>query len=77
MIHITCNALAVYPDGTIMVDDMAELEEPLSKNDITQEQFNFAIETSRKLQRDTLNNIPAFMEYTRQCYEMMKRPLEG
>ena len=68
--------LVVYPDGTIIVDDMDELEEALSKNDITQEQFNLAIETSRKLQRDTLNNIPAFMEYTRQCYEMMKRPLE-
>ena len=31
--------LVVYPDGTIIVDDMDELEEALSKKDITQEQF--------------------------------------
>ena len=63
--------LVVYPDGTIIVDDMDELEEALSKKDITQEQFNLAIETSHKLQRDMLNNISAFQEYTRKCYEMI------
>ena len=40
--------LVVYPDGTIIVDDMDELEEALSKKDITQEQFNLAIETSHR-----------------------------
>ena len=69
--------LVVYPDGTIIVDDMDELEEALSEKDITQEQFNLAIETSRKLQRGMLSNISSFMEYTRKCYEMIKKSLEG
>lgn len=69
--------LVVYPDGTIIVDDMDELEEALSEKDITQEQFNLAIETSRRLQRDMLSNISSFMEYTRKCYEMIKKSFEG
>ena len=65
--------LVVYPDGTIIVDDMDELEEALSKKDITQEQFNLAIETSHRLQREMLSNISSFTEYTRRCYEMIKK----
>ena len=33
----------VYPDGTIIVDDMDELEEALGKQEISQEQFELAI----------------------------------
>lgn len=65
--------LVVYPDGTIIVDDMDELEEALLKKDITQEQFNLAIETSHRLQREMLSNISSFTEYTRRCYEMIKK----
>ena len=65
--------LVVYPDGTIKVDDMDELEEALSKKDITQEQFNLAIETSHRLQREMLSNIPSFIEYTKRCYEMIRK----
>lgn len=65
--------LVVYPDGTIVVDDMDELEDALSKKDITQEQYNLAIETSNRLQRGLLNNISSFTEYTRKCYEIVKQ----
>ena len=64
--------LVVYPDGTIVVDDMDELEEALLKKDITQEQFNLAIETSQRLQRGILSDISSFIRYTRECYEMVK-----
>lgn len=65
--------LVVYPDGTIIVDDMNELEEALSKKDITQEQFNLAVETSHRLQREMLSNISSFIEYTKRCYEMIRK----
>ena len=64
--------LVVYPDGTIIVDDMDELEAALAKEDITQEQYNLAIETSKRLQQGMLSNISTFMEYTRKCYEIVK-----
>ena len=64
--------LVVYPDGTIVVDDMDELEDALSKNDITQEQFDLAIKTSHKLQQGILSNISSFIEYTGKCYEIVK-----
>lgn len=64
--------LVVYPDGRIIVDDMDELEEALLKKDITQEQFNIAIETSHRLQRGLSGNISSFTEYTRKCYEMIE-----
>lgn len=57
----------------MIVDDMDELEEALSKKDITQAQFDLAIETSHRLQRGMLGNIPSFMEYTRRCYETIKK----
>ena len=58
---------------TIIVDDIDELEEALSKKDITQEQFNLAVETSHRLQREMLSNIPSFIEYTKRCYEMIRK----
>lgn len=64
--------LIVHPDGTIVVDDMDELEDALSKKDITQEQFNLAIETSQRLQQGILRDISSFIEYTRKCYETVK-----
>lgn len=56
----------------MIVDDMDELEEALSKKDITQEQFNLAIKTSNRLQQGMLSNISSFIEYTRKCHEMIK-----
>lgn len=63
--------LVVYPNGMIKVDDMDELEEALSLKDITQEQFNLAINTSNKLKTGLLSNIDTFIEYTLKCYEMI------
>ncbi len=62
--------LVVYPDGTIMVDDMDELEEALMKHDITQEQFELAIETSKQLKEGILHDITSFTKYTNRCFEM-------
>lgn len=64
--------LVVYPDGTIIVDDMDELEDALAKGDITQIQFNLAISTSNGLQNGILSNIEFFIEYTKKCYEKIK-----
>jgi len=63
--------LVVYPDGTIIVDDMDELEDALSKKDITQEQFELAINTSEKLKAGLLRDISKFIEYTLKCKEMV------
>lgn len=63
--------LIVYPDGTVIVDDMDELEEALAKSDITQEQFECALETSRKLQEGVLGDIASFADFTARCYGML------
>ena len=63
--------LVVYPDGTIIVDDMNELESALATKDITQEQFHLAISTSNKLKTGLLSNIDTFIEYTLKCKEMV------
>lgn len=63
--------LVVYPNGTIKLDDMDELEEALLSKDITQEQFDLAINTSDKLKIGLLSNVEAFTEYTLSCYNMM------
>ena len=59
--------LVVYPDGTIKVDDMDELEDALNKKDITKEQFELAISTSKKLQNGLLSDVKAFADYTLRC----------
>jgi len=63
--------LVVYPDGTIVVDDIDELEDALATKDITQAQFNLAISTSDKLKAGLLSNIDTFIEYTLRCKEMV------
>jgi len=62
--------LVVYPDGTIIDDDMDELVEALIAKDITQEQFNLAISTSNKLKTGLLGDVDTFIEYTLKCYEI-------
>lgn len=63
--------LVIYPDGTVVVDDMDELEEALILGDITQEQFDLAISTCSKLKNGMLGNMILFMEYTQMCYNMV------
>lgn len=60
--------LVVYPDGNIMIDDMDELEEALFQKDITQEQFNRAINTSKELRTGLLSDVNVFIEYTQKCH---------
>lgn len=64
--------LVVYPDGTIIVDDMDELEDAPEKNDITKEQFKLAMETSEKLRKGLLSDITDFIKYTKECLEVVK-----
>lgn len=63
--------LVVYPNGTIKVDDMDELEDALTAKDITKEQFDLAIRTSDQLREGLLSNIHTFIDFTKRCYEMM------
>ena len=46
--------LVVYPDGTVLEDDMDELEEALRNGDISQELFDLAIETCGRLKNGLL-----------------------
>ncbi len=64
--------LVVYPDGTVLVDDMDELEDALAQKDITKEQFDLALATSDRLQKGMLSDIDGFAEYTKKCLEMIK-----
>ena len=65
--------LVVYPDGIIVVDDMEELKDALLKGDITQEQFDLAINTKDKLMTGILSNIDSFIEYTQKCFKMISK----
>lgn len=63
--------LVVYPDGTIIEDDMDELEEALLVKEISEEQYSLAINTSIKLKEGILSNIETFITYTYKCLEMV------
>ena len=63
--------LVVYSDGTIIVDDMNELEDALITKDITQEQFNLAVSTADKLKRGLLGDMGDFITYTLRCKELL------
>lgn len=60
--------LVVYPDGTIIEDDMDELQEALQKGNITQQQYEQALTTSEKLKKGLLSDIAAFKEYIQRMY---------
>jgi len=63
--------LVVYPDGTIIEDDMDELEEALRENVINLQQYELAIETSNRLKNTLLFNIESFKDYTYSCYDLL------
>ncbi len=63
--------LVVYPDGTIIEDDMDELEEALRENVINLQQYELAIETSNRLKNTLLFNIESFKDYTYLCYGLL------
>ena len=62
--------LVVYPDGTIIEDDMDELQEALETGDITQQQFELALKTSDKLQMGLLSDRSSFKTYIQKMYEL-------
>ena len=65
--------LVVYPDGTIIEDDMDELEDALLVKDISEEQYSLAISTSKKLKEGILSNIETFITYTYKCLGMVDK----
>lgn len=67
--------LVVLPDGTIVVDDMDELEDALKSGDITQEQFGLALKTGERLKKEIAGNMDGFLRYTKRCYEEIKNGL--
>lgn len=62
--------LVVYPDGTIIEDDMDELQEALKTADITQQQFELALKISDKLQKGLLSDKSSFKTYIQKMYEL-------
>ncbi len=60
--------LVVYPDGTVIEDDMDELQEALQKGDVTQAQYEQALATSEKLKKGLLSDIATFKEYIQKLY---------
>lgn len=63
--------LVVYPDGTVLEDDMDELEEALRNGDISQELFDLAIETCGRLKNGLLRDIGEFKGFTGAILEMI------
>lgn len=63
--------LVVYPDGTVLEDDMDELEEALRSGDISKELFELAIETCNKLKSGLLSDIGEFKGFTGAILEMI------
>ena len=64
--------LVVYPDGKIVVDDRDELEQALQEKDITEQQYELALQTSENLQNGLLADIEKFKEYTYQCLNLVR-----
>ncbi len=65
--------LVVYPDGTIIEDDMDELQNALTTGDITQQQFDLALNTCNKLKNGLLCDIATFKTYILKMYDMVKQ----
>ena len=57
--------LIIYPDGNIIVDDRDELDAALSEGDITEEQYNRALQTADKLQNGLLKNYGEYCTFIR------------
>lgn len=65
--------LIVYPDGSIVEDDMDELQNALEKNDITQQQYDLAIQTSSELKNGFLSEHQTFIAYIQRLYDLSKQ----
>lgn len=59
--------LILFYDGNLVVDDMDELEEALATGDITREQFQLALDTSKRLKEGLLKDMETIRAYTKKC----------
>lgn len=64
--------LVVYPDGVIVEDDMDELEDALKQGDIAPEQFQLALDTSKRLKQGLLVDVDKFAEFTLACMKLIR-----
>ena len=64
--------LVVYPDGTIIKDDMDELENAFRDGDISQQQFDLALRTSDHLISGLLSNKDEFKQYIEKMYRFIQ-----
>ncbi|MCR5848048.1 MAG: DUF402 domain-containing protein [Lachnospiraceae bacterium] len=64
--------LIVYPDGTIITDDMDELEDALKKGVISKQLFQMAIDTKEELENTLFAEISLFERYTKELIEEEK-----
>ncbi len=63
--------LVVYPDGTIVEDDMDELQMAFAECNITRKQFDLAIDTCNKLKNGLLNDMTSFKAFIQRMYEVV------
>ena len=64
--------LVVYSDGTVGEDDRDELESALEAGEITEAQYDRAIDTCKKLQTGLLKDKLEFQAYIQGLYELFK-----
>lgn len=64
--------LIVYPDGSIKEDDMDELAEALEQKEISEEQYQLAIRTGKRLKESLLSDINELKDFTFKCKELRK-----
>lgn len=64
--------LVVYPDGTVIEDDMDELQEALEKGDISKQEFDLALNTAEKLKNGLLSDRVAFGSFIKTMYDMVR-----
>lgn len=64
--------LVVYPDGTVIEDDMDELWDAFQKGDITRQQYEQALAISNKLKKGLLSDIDLFNSYIQKMYDNFK-----
>ena len=62
--------LIVYPDGTIITDDMDELEDALKKGDISEQLYQRALDTKAELEDTLLDDVSSFESYTKEFLDM-------
>ena len=69
--------LVVYPDGTIIVDDMDELEQAVTKNDISIEQYNKTLEAADKLKNTLLCDMQKYNKFVKNRLQDVRNKYDG